>query len=504
MLHACLKKNGYNAMSPALDMVKIFLFSLVLALAGCATATRSYHSESTQTIKQAASKSLDQALADLEAKPDKDLLYHMEKGELLRLQNNIPESLKTWLTADESVRAWEEEAKLNPDKLIGDISSFVVNDKFRRYEGFDFEKVLLTTRLALDHIALGKWDNARTEIKKTHEREAVIAELRAKELVKIEQEAKARNISVQYKDLQGYPVESLDDPAVAALRNSYQNAFSHYLAGFVYEALGEPSLAAPGYRKAIELRPGVPILEDALKNLHKARPRANETVALFVVEAGMAPARESKSFTVPVPTVGAISISFPVIHPDTRTYVPKQLEIEGRGAIPLAAVTNLDLMARRTLKDEMTGIITRSVIRATGRGLAQKKAMEVGGGMLGTFGSLMSTAGVATGIATETADERSWRLLPAQIAIGRAILPSGKYTLSVPTSSGVKKVNADISGKYAVVPVRLLEPTVYLVQNTQPLSLAQAETPPPSIEEVKSAKEPKVPTRKKVMSKTKP
>ena len=42
---------------------------------------------------------------------------------------------------------------------------------------------------------------------------------------------------------------------------------SGYLAGFIYEALGELSLAAPGYRLANELHPGVPLLEDALAGL---------------------------------------------------------------------------------------------------------------------------------------------------------------------------------------------------------------------------------------------
>jgi uncharacterized protein len=34
---------------------------------------------------------------------------------------------------------------------------------------------MLTTRLALNRMALGDWDNARVDIKRTHEREAVIA-----------------------------------------------------------------------------------------------------------------------------------------------------------------------------------------------------------------------------------------------------------------------------------------------------------------------------------------
>ena len=242
---------------------KILIVCIALTLSACKGTLRSYNEESQQTQIQASGKNLDQALANLEKNntQEKDLLYYLEKGELLRLDNKISDSRDAWLQADEKIRLWEEAAKNTPETLIGDLGTLVINDKTRRYDGQDYEKIMLSTRLALDHVALGQWDKARTEIKKTHEREAVIAALRAKEVQKLEQQAKTQGITLNTRDLTGYPVETLNDPAVTALKNSYQSAFSHYLAGFVYEALREPSLAAPGYRKAIELRPGIGILE---------------------------------------------------------------------------------------------------------------------------------------------------------------------------------------------------------------------------------------------------
>jgi hypothetical protein len=68
--------------------------------------------------------------------------------------------------------------------------------------------------------------------KKTHEREALIARQRELEYEKIEEAAKAQGARVHYRDLQGYPVVMLESPAVIALKNGYQSAFSHYLAGF--------------------------------------------------------------------------------------------------------------------------------------------------------------------------------------------------------------------------------------------------------------------------------
>ena len=112
------------------------------------------------------------------------------------------------------------------------------------------------------------------DIKRTHEREAVIAEFRAKETLAAEEEAKSKGATSGGKELNGYPVETLNDPEVLALKNGYSNALSHYLAGFLYEVLNEPGLAAPGYRKAIELRPDTPLLEEGLRGLSRpATPR---------------------------------------------------------------------------------------------------------------------------------------------------------------------------------------------------------------------------------------
>ena len=93
----------------------------------------------------------------------------------------------------------------------------------------------LTTRLALNRVALGDFENARVDIKRTHEREAVIAAFRSKETLGAEEEAKAKGASTGNKEINGYPVETLNDPEVLALKNGYQNALSHYLAGFLYE-----------------------------------------------------------------------------------------------------------------------------------------------------------------------------------------------------------------------------------------------------------------------------
>jgi len=456
-------------------------------LSGCASVTRSYDSELKSTMQQANSGHIETALGTLEknnSDKDKDLLYYMEKGELTRLQNNYSASRESLLKADEKIMLWESEAKNNPEQLMGMVGSVLVNDKVMRYDGQDYEKVMASTKLALTHIALGDMNSARIEIKKTHEREAVIQEFRDKEYAEIESEATEKGQQSTFKDLKGYPVETLNDPEVTSLKNGYQNAFSHYLSGFVYEAINEPGLAAAGYRTAIELRPSLPFLEDGLADIgkrgiqaagdtkKKSRRKSKKTEenasiesnagmadVLFVLESGSIAGRESVSIPLPIPTSGGIviaPITFPVIRSNSSSQPPKALSIEGKSLKP-TKVANLDAMAQRCLSDDMPGIIVRSTIRAAVKGSLQNEIGKVAG----SFGQVLAT--IAT-VATEGADERSWRSLPKDISLARAPVSVGTHDVMLDG----QRVSVDIKPGAQIVNLRQMGGKLYLVQPNTP------------------------------------
>jgi hypothetical protein len=284
----------------------------------------------------------------------------------------------------------------------------------------------------------------------------VIAEFRSKETSTAEEEAKSKGAAVQAKELNGYPVETLNDPEVLALKNGYQNALSHYLAGFLYEALNESGLAAPGYRKAIELRPGLSVLEEGLRGLDDRsgftwKRRQRMTDVLFVVEAGVAPARKPKAFTLPVPTgrsVRTVSISYPVIEP-SRDPVLSTMEVSGY-TFKLENVVDVNVMARRALKDEMPGMVLRSVTRAIAKGVMQDQLEKQGG----VFGAVL---GAVASVTTEQADDRMWRMLPGRVYVGRGYLPPGEHKMLV---NGRDFGTVKVDGQYALVPLRLYENTV--------------------------------------------
>ena len=441
----------------------LWVLTLSAALTGCAS-MQSHDKLATDVQSAGRTGGIPAALQQLEAsaKSEDDkaaLLYNLERGELLRMDRRYQDSTEAFLKADAKVKEWEETAKTNPTKLMGTVGAALISERLKNYEGQDYEKVWLTTRLAMNRVAVGDFENARVDIKRTHEREAIIAEFRSKETLAAEEEAKSKGAAAGGKELNGYPVETLNDPEVLALKNGYQNALSHYLAGFMYEVLGESGLAAPGYRKAIELKPETGVLEEGLRGLDNRtsftwKRRQRMTDVLFVVEAGDAPARKPKAFTIPVPTgrgMVTASISYPVIEPSKD---PLLTTLSAAGTdLKLEKVVDVNVMARRALKDEMPGMVLRGVTRAIAKGVMQNELQKRGGLVGGLIGAVASAA-------TEVADDRMWRMLPGRVYIARGYLPPGEHVVTVNGRALPDPVKID--GQYALVPLRLYENTVLM------------------------------------------
>ena len=452
---------------------RLYSIALVLLLSGCA-AFRSYDAELYRTLDQASTGNVDAAIRLLESNnrlPDKDLLYYLELGMLQRLAYRYPESQKSWSTANQRLQT--QSAIDSIAGLAGTAASYVVNDKLKTYAGHDYERVMLLTYMALNYLALGDYDSARVAIKQTHELEAIIAEQRAKQVTAVEEQARKRGASTSFRELNGYPVETIDNPAVNALKNSYQSALSHYLAGFVYESLGEGSLAAPGYRLANELQPNQPLLEEALRGLDERLLAATRTQddgmsdVLFILATGTAPGIRSGHFRMPVfgPRPMLVSVSFPVMQSTDPGRLPAQLVLDDGRTLPVAPITSVDLMARRSLKDDMPGIMLRASTRAATNATMQYQAQRAASDNHGSAGAVVGLAALALSVGasvTESADDRTWRSLPAEISIARARVPRGAQTVTLSTPEGQRKARIDVKGRYAVVDLRLLRHQLYV------------------------------------------
>lgn len=450
-----------------------WLLPVLCLLAGCSSPLlQRYDGRMRPLLLQVESGQAQQAAEQMQDKAagNSPLLQALEQGELQRQAGQFADSSRQWLQAVQLFRNYEEQGA---QAWLDNSASLLINDKTRPYSGHDFERVLLHTRIALNHLAQGRWDEARIELRLAHEMEARIAARQEQQRSRLEQ-ARGERPLADVSEIGGYPVHIIDAPEIRALKNSYQNALSHYLAAFVYEALGDSSLAAAGYRQALELQGRLPVLEQGLRDLdRRSRLRDGQSDVLLLVEADWAPAREAQNVTLPIPFRRAdgyyghrlLSVSFPTLHLPPAT-PPGGWQLNAQ-PLTLDLVTDTALLSRRALREEMPMIILRTTLRAASRlalsrSLDKRSYSEGQGGDLAA--ALLSGLIQVGGAIVEQADDRCWRTLPGRFYMARQRLAPGTHLLQL---NGGQSLPLTIKpgARQQLLVLRWLQGRVQLVQH---------------------------------------
>jgi len=102
----------------------------------------------------------------------------------------------------------------------------------------------------------------------------------------------------------------------------------------------------------------------------------------------------------------------------------------------------------------MPGIMLRATVRATTSAMLQYQAQH------NRSSDAAAAAAIAAFAATallQTADDRTWRSLPAQVLMARVRLPPGVHDVTLQSAfSGEQRVRINVSGRYAVIDFRVL------------------------------------------------
>jgi hypothetical protein len=439
-------------------MKRLFCVFIILLLSACS----SQQTKVNQIRQSFAQGNLPAAAVGMDvAIPSKNNIYNLEQGTIYRLMgtSRVPESTKQYLAADEILRQ-NELKRASVKSSLSNLGGYLISEGLgKEYEMKPYEGSLLAYSLALNHVLLGDWDNARVEVMKMVNREQDVASFNEAKYRAVEQQrskgvsgsgAINNNLVQGNPIINGYPVNTISNPETLGLKNSYQSATAHYLAAFIFEKLKEPSLAAPGYRLAIELRPDVPFLQEGLKNLDTNINKPINTGpggtsdTLFVVETGFLPTIDNFKVNIPIPINGQLrfaTVSYPYIAPNTERFNPGQVAVDGQ-LINLSMVTSVDAMARRDLKDEMPMYMVRASSRAITQVFAQvgtQQAIQGNKQNNSNQAALGAIAGLITGITMaeiSSADVRHWSSLPANIFLARAQIPNGTRDFLIRAQNG--------------------------------------------------------------------
>jgi hypothetical protein len=497
-LHPILKPLNLPKFS-ALDFSKFSATLTVFLLVGCATQTQQIKmNESKEQFKNG---DLQNTAATIQgAFKDRNTLYYMELGEVQRLQgpSQIPNSTQNLLAADQLVSRWEITTSDKLRRSFSGASSYVLSEGFSsEYDPKPYEVSLLSQTLALNHLSQGRWNDAMVEAKKMAQREKVIEELIQSQVAavsKVEREQQTnpntQGATSRIETISGYPINLLDDEETRSLKNSYQNPGAYYLSGFIHESQGEASLAAPGYRLAIELRPQVNFFKTSIAKLDSNianQGKKSFADTLIIIDTGYMPKIIPYQISQSFPIGGnskLVTLTFPVIEKSTERYKPSFVQLGDKTANP-ELVANIDAMARKNLRDEMPAYVlrasSRAIVSLAAQYAADRAAQQAANRKNqnnqnnGTAALIGALAGMMTGYglqAINVTDVRHWSTLPAQTYMARMGLPIGPTVLKYTLPSGViASQTINLVGGYNVVYIRMFRNRATVLTSNDPAAL---------------------------------
>lgn len=474
-----------------MKLIKILVIGTLFSLAGCATQMQQGRmNDSREQFKRG---DLHATVATIDgAFQSKNTLYHLEMGEAQRLLSptQIPRSTQNLLFADQQVSRWEIQTSERLKSSLSDIGSYLLSEGLSNdYDLKLYEIGLLSQHLSINHIAQGRWNDAMVEAKKMAQREKMIEELIQKKVSAIaDSQANQQNnqntkgSTNRIEEINGYPINLLDDYETRNLKNSYQNPSSYYLSAFIYESQGETSLAAPGYRLAAELRPSVDFFKTSLANLDKNiknKQKIEDADTLIIIDTGyipkITPFKINKTFNIGSgPKI--ITMTFPVIEQSSELFTPSMVEIGGQ-SIRSELTSSIDSMSRKNLKDDMPAYVLRATSRAIVSLVAQVAADRAAQQRNKNNNNALAgaLAGIITGIALQAVnvtDVRHWSTLPAQTYMARVRLPVGQNTLKYSTPLGATlSQSVNLVKGYNVVYLRMFRDKASILTSNDPRAL---------------------------------
>ncbi len=410
---------------------------LLLLLTGCATSSLfTPYPQQAEAYRQAASSdNYDHIAKQLEKRTQgKDkLLYLQERGRIAQIQGDTTQSRQDFAAAIKLYDENDQAARIRLGETGSAVGSLMVNDNALAYRGQDYERIMLHSFQALNYWQDKDFEGAAVEFRRATLEQNIAKQKRDKEIAKAQEEARKNEVKTNQLEQQ---LGGLDT-AAASVRNSIENAYAYYLAGVFREGTGDYNNALVDYKRAYEINPGLKLLPSDIQRVEqKQRGQRNDNADIVIAyEQGFIPPRES--FDLPIPTIhGYFAVSIPT-YPGFSPVSPPLRVSGAQQHTETQVAAQLNAMAARALKEQLTAMLVRQTLRATLKYETQKQAND-NLGLLGAFSAQIYN------LVSEQADLRSWLTLPASAQVARFNVPAGehKLQLSGPRGNAQVTINA--------------------------------------------------------------
>lgn len=406
---------------------------------------------------------------------DTYVLDQLERGRIAWLAGQDGVSKQGFAAADSRL-AWEDsQAQYRLSHGLDQAGSLLTNDQTMAYRAPDYERTMLHHYLALNYLQRGDAEGALVEVRRANQVQERALKVRADEVRKAKEESEEAEADTaaegEMRQLMSRGAPELDR-LIGQVKNGFQNAYTFYFSGVLYEAAGDLNDAWVDYQRGYQIAPDNQSLQDALLRLarlrgsvdelketekrvgRKAPPLARDQGQLVVLfEDGLIPARREIFLPLPISTSSGDFRTFTVAVPyyDNRASDTGPLTVSvGKRVEQTSELVRLEALAAKDLQERLPGMLTRQALRLVAkeqlRRSAAKEGGDVGNILVGIFNTL-----------SERADTRSWLTLPAEASSWQGMVPAGEVQLRLGAGSAMRTLPLTVhAGRTTLVWVQRL------------------------------------------------
>ena len=393
-----------------------------------------------------------QALITNRQKGDNNYALSMlERARLQYLLNDWQKSQHDFSLVYKTLEEERAKAKIQLSKGLKQVGAVFSNDNAIAYEIPAYEQSMMHSYQALNYLNLGDMEGALVEIRRAN----LVQEQALRDNQNSIDEAE---LDFNHSALQSaYPSMDL---MIGDLKNGFQNAYTFYLSGIMYEAAGQANDAYIDYKKALEIYPNNLYLQqdvlrlatklgmvDDLEHFTKLYGQLKETETkdigqvVFLIEQGIINAKDDLSVHLPIfyyyDDARYFNFSLPVYRDDTYDFQQAKLTLN-HIEYQAQEIVKFQSLASKHLSDMLPGLVARQAVRVIAKEQLRKQISKDGGDIANIIANLYN-------IASEQADTRSWLTLPNNMQIMRLTLATGKQDLSLTVSGQTQEINIEVN-----------------------------------------------------------
>ncbi len=380
------------------------------------------------------------------------ILYLLERGRTAQVARDYPTSTADFAAAIDAIEANERKARITASGSFATGASILVNDNAIPYAEKPFERVFLHHYQALNYLFSGNVEAAAVEVRRANEQQELALDAHDAELAALEKRHRTE-LASNPNFMESYATMRA---AAGRVKNSFQNAYTFYASGVIWELDDKPNDAYIDYKKALEIFPDNPFVQRDVLRLARALsmnedlerfskqfkveepaadPRGGELIVFF--DSGYVPTKQEIKIPIAIRD-GLYAVAFPIYRDEWRRTPLLSVSLADSRALGTASpIVNVQALAAKALQEELPGMLVRQVLRVAAKRNTTKQAGQ-------TFGYFGAFASNVLNFLTENADLRGWLTLPNEAQVFRTPLQPGKHTLLLRSGSASDRVTVDI------------------------------------------------------------